>query len=82
MIMGIDPVVEAVADQQAQVLREAIGQNTLALDEAGIAVTRSLAGSPVLVDDHDAPALACQLQGAGNADNAGADHEGNLGHVS
>src|SRR6478752_1719461 len=79
MIMGIDPIVESVADQNAELLWKAVGNHTLALNESGIAKGRFLAWR-LAIDQCHLPSPALQMNGCRYADDPGAKHNCGLCH--
>ena len=54
--------------------RERVGHDALALDDAGVAVARLLARAAP-VDQHDGAAALLQVQGRGDTDDAGTEHD-------
>ncbi len=72
--VGLGPHVERVLRHQPDVARERVGHHALALDDAGVAVARLLAG-PAPVDEHDRSAAFLEMEGRGRADHAGAEHD-------
>ncbi|MEY9167123.1 hypothetical protein ABIE78_005242 [Sinorhizobium fredii] len=73
VIAGIDGVVQRVAEKRPEVVREAIGENALPLDEAGIAERRLLARAAA-IEKHHRFAAPRQVNGARNADDPGAQY--------
>src|SRR5581483_4528267 len=75
--VGLGAQIEGVLGHQPEVAREGVGHHPLALDDAGVAVARLLAG-PAPVDEHHRATPLLQVQGGRDADHAGAKHD----HIS
>lgn len=73
MVMGVDGVVERVAEERAEIMREAVWKDAFALDQAGVAVGGFLAGATT-IEQHHRLAAAGEMDGGGNADDAGAQN--------
>src|SRR5258708_27598835 len=74
VVVGVDGVVEAVADEGAEVVRKSVGIHALALDEPRVA-ERGLFRGPAPVDEGDRASAFLQVQRGADADDAGAQHD-------
>src|ERR1044072_8781664 len=72
MVVSVDGAVEAVADEGAEVMREAVGIDAFALDQAGVA-EGGLLGGAAPVEQHHRAASLLQVQRYADADDAGAE---------
>jgi hypothetical protein len=74
VVMRVGGVVQRIAQQRAEIVREAVRVNALALDQPGIAEGRLLAGlAPI--DEHDLTAPLLQVQRDRHADDPGPQHD-------
>ena len=71
--MRVRGVVHGVAQERAEIVREPVGEDALALDEPGIAEGGLLPG-PAPVDERHGPAALLQVQGHRYADDPGAQN--------
>ena len=69
VVMRVDGVVHRIADERAEIMREAVGVDALALDQAGIAITGLTAGLAAIDQQHRAARLL-QMQRHRNPDDA------------
>src|SRR5262249_32344319 len=78
-------LVEGILEEFCGVARERVGHDALALDDASVA-ERGLLAWATAVDKHDGPAARLQVQGEGDADDAGSKNENvsahGLGHFN
>ena len=74
VIMRVDGVVHRVADERAEIMREAVGVDALALDQAGIAVAGFLARRAP-VDQQGGPPGLLEMKRDRNADDTGAEND-------
>src|SRR5512134_143835 len=74
MVVSVDRAVEAVAQERAKVVWEAVRVDAFALHEARVAERRFL-GRPTSVDEHGGAAALLQVQSDADADDAGAKDE-------
>jgi hypothetical protein len=73
MVMRVDRVVQRIAQEGREIMREAIRINTLALDQAGIAEGCLFTGlAPVNEQDRPAPLL--EVQRNRDPDDPGSQH--------
>ena len=79
VVMGVDGVVEGIAQQRAEIVRETVRIDAFALDQARIAEGGFLAGL-ALVDQQDRAAALLQMQGNRHADDAGSKNNHILTH--
>src|ERR1051325_5065840 len=77
MVVSVDGAVDAVADEGAEVMREAVGIDAFALDQAGVA-EGGLLGGAAPVEQHHRAASLLQVQRYADADDAGAG-DGDVG---
>ena len=80
MIVGVDRVVQRIAEQCAEIMRETIGKDAFALDEAGITIGGFLAGTAA-VEQHHGLAPPRQMDGRRQADNACAQNNDVCLHI-
>ncbi len=73
VIMRVRGVVHGVAQERAEIVREPVREDALALDEPGIAEGGLLPG-PAPVDERHGPAALLQVQGHRYADDPGAQN--------
>jgi hypothetical protein len=69
MVVRIDRAIQAVAQQRAKVVRKAVGVDSFALDQAGIA-ERSLLRRAPAIDEHHRSAALLQMQCDANPDDS------------
>ena len=74
MVVRVDRAVEAVAQQRAEVVREAVGIDALALHQARVA-ERGFRRGAAPVDEHRGAAALLQVERDADADDAGAEDE-------
>ena len=74
MVVGVARAVEAVAQERAEVVREAVWIHAFALHQARVAVRRLL-GYPAPVDEHGGAAALLQMERDADADDPGAEDE-------
>src|SRR3954453_9870457 len=72
--------VQRIARERAEFARKSARKNRRALDNAGIAVARLLAGGIMLVDEHDGAPALLQMQRGGDADHPRAENDCILAH--
>ena len=72
--MRVDRAVEAVAEQRAEIVREAVGIDALALYQAGVAEGGLLRRAAPVDEQRSAPALL-QVDRDRDADDAGAEDD-------
>ncbi len=72
MIAGVDRVVQGVTEKRSEIVREAVGEDALALYQACIAEGRFLP-APARSEAHRL-SKPSQMDRAGNADNAGTEN--------
>ncbi len=72
--MGVDGAVQAVAQQRAEIVRETVGVDAFALDQAGVA-ERGLFARPAAVEQHHRLAALLQVQRHADADDACTEHD-------
>src|SRR5947209_20485081 len=75
MVVRLRRPVQRIADERADLARERARKDRRALDDAGVAVARLLAGRIVLVDEHDGASTPLQMQRRGDADHPGAEND-------
>ena len=72
VVVRVDRAVEAVAQERAEVVREAVGIDPFALHQAGVAEGRFFGGAAP-VDEHGGAAALLQMQCDANSNYAGAE---------
>ena len=75
MVVRVDGAVHPVAQQRAVVVREAVGVDTFALDQARVAVAGFLCRAAAVDEDHGLAAFL-KVEGNADADDAGAEDYG------
>src|SRR6516165_9811659 len=80
MIDDIAATVHRIAQDDAEFARKRIGDHTLALDQAGVAVARLLS-RPAAVDKHDVAATPLQMQGDADSDHSRSENDHISGHI-
>ena len=73
MVVRVDGAVQPVAQERAEIVREAVRKDALALDQAGVAEGSFLGGAAPVDERHGAAALL-QVQGDADADDARAEN--------
>src|SRR6516225_5473316 len=77
MIDEIAATVHRIAQDDAEFAWKRIGDHTLALDQAGVAVARLLS-RPAAVDKHDVAATPLKMQGDADSDHSRSEND----HIS
>jgi hypothetical protein len=72
VVVRVDRAIDAVAEERAEVVREAVRIDTLALHEAGIPV-RGLLRSAAPIDEDGRATALLQVDGDRDADDPGAE---------